>query len=286
MASRRMDEHESITGVPYEKVMIFPQGVFSCNAMKMLKYHNYHAAVNTVAVPYDNDSRLKISACLEPAFMNYAGFPLFLRRYPECIEDFAFDSFFGKPLLIVVNHTYFKDGYKKLKELIVKIKTLDSSIHWDNLGTIVKQTYLIKNRNESSIDIKMYTNPTLITNASDTTRTYSIKKAETDHAAIKEIKIIGGEIISSEKNAANIIIVAEIQPGTRAKLTIEYTNTYSKRIQNPQDIASAKVMFRRYRSEIRDNYILKSHFLSSIAFAGLKGVTRARDLMQTYQWND
>ncbi len=286
MASRRMDEHESITGVPYDKVMVFPLGVFSCNTMKMLKYHNYHAAVNTEAVPYNNDNRLKISACLEPAIMNYAGFPLFLRRYPEYIEDFAFDSFFGKPLLIVEHHTFFKEGYQKFEDLVTGIRTLDSSIRWEGLGSIVKQSYLFKNRNDGNIDVKMYANPTLITNASNRKKTYYIRKSETDHNLIEEIRIIGGEIISSEKNTDTIYVVAEIQPRTRAELTIEYTNTYSKRIQGPQDIDSAKVMLRRYLSEIRDNYVLKSHFLSSIAFAGLKGVTRARDLMHTYQWND
>jgi len=287
LATRRMDEHERITGVPYGKVMIFPQGVFSYNAMKMLKYHNYHAAVNTEALQHNGDVELKISALLEPAIMNYAAFPLFLRRYPGCISELAFDSFFGKPLLIVEHHNYFKHGYNNLVDLINTIETLDSSIIWESVESIVKQTCLVKERTDGNIDVKMYANPTIIANMSDTIKTYHIQKTETDYAAIKEIRIIGGEIISSEKIADHIAVVAEINPRTKAILAIEYRNHYQTRNDWSIHIDSANVIIRRYLSEIRDNYISKSNLLSSIIYAGLKGVIRARDLLlNNNQMND
>lgn len=280
LATRRMDEHERITGVPYDKVMIFPQGIFSCNAMKMLKYHNYCAAVNTELYPSNNKFQLKLSDCLEPAIMKYGGFPLFVRRYPERIEDFAFDAFFGKPLLIVEHHTYFRQGYKKLEDFISRIRIVDSSIRWDTLGSIVRQSYRTRVRKDGSVDIKMYANPIVIVNTSSAKRCYHIRKIETDQASIMKIKIDGGKIVFSRKNTGNILIVAEIQPQTRAEITIHYKNSYSIKDHGYRENDPVPVILRRHLSEIRDNYISKSQILTSLIYAGLRGLSRTRDFLQ------
>jgi len=281
----RMDEHEKKTGVPYEKVMVFPQGVFSVNAMRQLKYHNYHAAVNTEAIPFNEDVDLTISACLEPAIMDYGQFPLFSRRYPVSIEDFAFDAFFGKPLLIAEHHTYFKHGFARLEELIGKIQNLDGDIRWDNLGNIVTQSYLVKKRSDGDIDIRMYANPIRVDNTSDSERIYYIKKAERDLALIEGIRIIGGEILISEVFSDTINIVVRVQPQTIAVLSIEYKNICSENTIFNRNIDPAKVIIRRYLSEMRDNFISKNHLFSFLADAGHKSLVRVRGLMHSKRLN-
>ena len=46
-ALERMNRHQRRTGVPYEPIMVFPQGIFSERAMSVLKRRNFVAAVNT-----------------------------------------------------------------------------------------------------------------------------------------------------------------------------------------------------------------------------------------------
>jgi hypothetical protein len=79
-ANRRMDRHRSQTGLAFDNIMVFPQGVFSTQATKVLKANNYLAAVNAEAVPTDFHGPLQLASFLDPAITAFHGFPLFLRR--------------------------------------------------------------------------------------------------------------------------------------------------------------------------------------------------------------
>ena len=105
-----MNSHLRLTGVPCDKVMVFPQGNFSIDAMKVLKSHNFYAAVNTVPHPAEQPVRLTIGELAQPAVLRYGGFPLFLRKPIRQTQnhDIAFNLFFGRPVLIVEHHQIFQ----------------------------------------------------------------------------------------------------------------------------------------------------------------------------------
>ena len=63
-AEHRMNVHEQITGLQCDKVMVFPQGNFSLEAMKVLRSRNFNAAVNTVPYPLGEEDRLTIRILL------------------------------------------------------------------------------------------------------------------------------------------------------------------------------------------------------------------------------
>src|SRR5262245_2647163 len=49
----RMSRHEARTGIPYDRIMVFPQGVFSTTSMAVLKRAHFLAAVNTEVLSTD-----------------------------------------------------------------------------------------------------------------------------------------------------------------------------------------------------------------------------------------
>src|SRR5262249_54807663 len=57
IAIARMDGERQHSGVDYERIMVFPQGVFSEAAMEVLKNFNFLAAVNTEVIPSHDTSR-------------------------------------------------------------------------------------------------------------------------------------------------------------------------------------------------------------------------------------
>ncbi|MFX1326278.1 MAG: hypothetical protein ACFE8N_15110, partial [Promethearchaeota archaeon] len=146
LAKRRMKIHYEKTGIEFDHVMVFPQGVFSSQAIKILKYNNLLAGINTEVITYgQNENKIEISQLLQIAITKYDSFPVFVRRYPsEGIENFAFDIFMGKPCLIVVHHGFFKRGYEELISLIQKINTLESNLVWKGLSTIANNIHLKK----------------------------------------------------------------------------------------------------------------------------------------------
>jgi hypothetical protein len=145
LAIDRMEYHRRVTGLPFARVMIFPQGVFSTAAMKALSATNCLAAVNSTALPASNpDITVSLRDLLEVAVLNYEGFPLFVRRYPRYLSDCALDLFLGKPLLLVEHHGYFRRGYDEIASFVSGINALDEDISWHGLGYVLEHATLVK----------------------------------------------------------------------------------------------------------------------------------------------
>ncbi|MGB9433279.1 MAG: hypothetical protein WBQ89_13635, partial [Candidatus Acidiferrum sp.] len=137
-AETRMKRHEAKSGLVCDRVMVFPQGAFSVEAMKALKTHNFLAAVNTLPQPVTQSEPLTVREVIQPAVTRYAGFPLFLRRYIKAMQsqDIAFNLFFGKPILIVEHHEIFEHP-ELLVDAVRKVNSLAPEIKWSRLETVV-----------------------------------------------------------------------------------------------------------------------------------------------------
>jgi hypothetical protein len=163
IARKRMERHRELTGVSFDDVMVFPQGVFSSVALKTLKTTGYLAAVNSTPFPVDRSPEsLHVRDLLAPAITRYSAFPLFVRHYPNCIAEFALDLFLGKPALIVEHHDYFRNGYEKVQALAEQINRLSDAISWCGLEDIVRATCLKRQRDDGTFDVQFYHNRTPI----------------------------------------------------------------------------------------------------------------------------
>lgn len=137
LATSRMIEHEIKTGLSFTKIMVFPQGKFSNQAMQSLKENNYIAAINTNPISTNLIQKFELREFLRPYIKKYYDLPLFTRRHPEDILGISFDLFFGKPIFIVIHHNYLKGGCKKLIESVNNINMLSENIHWSGLEDIL-----------------------------------------------------------------------------------------------------------------------------------------------------
>ncbi len=132
----RMEEHALITGLPYDPVMVFPQGLFSSVAMRALKKSGYVAAFN---------SRLEATDCSappaderrQPASMAYEDLPLFLRRHPADRAGFLDDVAHGRPVLAVLHQGALREGYEPLTDFVDWVNGL-GHVTWASLSSIVE----------------------------------------------------------------------------------------------------------------------------------------------------
>jgi hypothetical protein len=154
LATARMIEHEKRTGIPFDRVMVYPQGVFSIEAMEVLDQNNYLAAVNSVAVPVNGSDYLDPSEYLRCNIMKYGKFPLFMRKLPESLIDFAFDLFWGKPAFMVIHSDYLRNGYEKLINCIIKFNSLSENIKWESVGNIINK-FVIRRQEDKYCDLNI-----------------------------------------------------------------------------------------------------------------------------------
>ena len=106
----RMEQHKSLTGLPYDPVFVFPQGRFSSVSMKALKDQGYFAAFNSTLQATDRDELPPVEY-QQPATSVYHDFPLFLRRYPKDKSHFIQDIASGRPIIVVEHHHALINGY-------------------------------------------------------------------------------------------------------------------------------------------------------------------------------
>jgi hypothetical protein len=132
----RMEQHKRLTGLPYDPIMVFPQGLFSSVAMQALKDQGFLAAFNSTLRATDGNE-LPASEYQLPGIFVYADFPLFLRRYPKDKSHFVQDIALGRPILIVEHHGAFRNGYKTITDMVDWINGL-GRVRWTSLLSITE----------------------------------------------------------------------------------------------------------------------------------------------------
>ena len=262
LGTQRMRAHEQRTGLPYAEVMVFPQGKFSATSLELLKCHNYLAAVNSSAIPMDLGEAhgLTIADFLAPAISKYGDFPLFVRRYPGTVADFAFDLFLGKPALLVEHHNYFKNGYDKIQECVTQINSLSTNLQWTNLADLISNTYLQRVISDDKMDCKIFANHQIIHNQYFIEKQYFIQKHESGRVPIKNV-LINGEYYPYKIEDNHLIMCVDIPPDNSIEIIIDYDNEHGYEREVRSLGSDISVYMRRFLSEFRDNYIQRNEGL-------------------------
>jgi hypothetical protein len=263
IATKKMAAHRELTGLGFDPVMVFPQGVFSTIALKALKCNKFTAAVNSGVFPADSHVGLSILDRLQPSVMSWESFPLFHRRYPVTVADFAFDLFLGKPALIVVHHDDFRDGYEAISGFIKKLNALDSDIRWQGLGEIVRRSYWVKRESDTHVFVRMSSHALLIDNETANTVRYSISKCETNNVPLDGV-YVNGLPVATVMAGQFLEFEVDVEAQASVDVTVMYRNPDPGSGKEAGLRERAKILVRRYLSEFRDNYVSKSRFLQAL----------------------
>ncbi len=87
LALEWMRQHRTLSGLDFDDVMVFPQGIFSTAAMRALHSCRYLAAVNGPPYPIDREDSLTLEDLLQVAVTRFSNVPLFTRRYPQDLAN-------------------------------------------------------------------------------------------------------------------------------------------------------------------------------------------------------
>jgi hypothetical protein len=234
-ALERMGMHQKTSGVGFDDVMVFPQGVFSTNAMKELKDCGYLAAINSTPYPVDAGVRLTLRDLLEVAVTRFASFPLFIRRYPRRLVELAFDLFVGKPALIVEHHGFFRDGYQALAETIEKLHGVEKQLQWANLNLICSRACRKRAAEDGVVEVEFYTDRFTLRNDTGQPQRYKLVRRDSRAGFEEQLTLGPGRVAEIRTSRGHVEPVKETAG------------------QKP--IYRLGVFIRRSLSEFRDNYL-------------------------------
>jgi hypothetical protein len=250
LAIQRMEAHERRTRIPFEKIMVFPQGRFSEEAVGALRASGYVAAVNSTCFPTGGEPAPTVGDCLRPA-IQFRGFPVFHRHYPRRLIDYAVDLFLGKPVLIVEHHDYFRDGGHRLERLVEDLRALEPGLTWPTLTHQLTRSCFVKRRSEGEMDVQFYTRTFHLRNTSPRAMRYLLSKPEPDPSVIHQVRAEGVSVPFCVQEAG-VRFQVDVDAGTTARIEIEDREHPPRPAFQGSMSYGARVGLRRILSELRD----------------------------------
>jgi hypothetical protein len=264
LALERMRAHRRLSGISFDDVMVFPQGLFSAEAIAALKASGYLAAINSDVCPSTQPESLALRDLLEVAVTSFAEFPLFGRRYPRDLAEFAFDLFMGKPALAVEHHGYFRDGYQGLESFVAGLNSLDERLEWTNPGTICSRACLTRTAEDGDIHVRFYTSRFQLTNTGPHTQRYLLLPRRTPGGPLPSVTIDGRES-DCELEQRQLKIRLSLEAGQTADIRVLSPETDSAGPPwKGTKIHNAKVWIRRVLCEFRDNHVETNRVLNAM----------------------
>jgi len=266
-AERRMGIFRNRTGLDCRRIMVFPQGNFSVEAMLVLKCRNFEAAVNTVSYPTDEPVRITIGELMQPAVLRYGSFPLFLRRRMDNTQshDIAFSLLSGRPVLIVTHHDDFQCP-QLIGELATRVNGVAPGIKWSNLASAVRNSTLTRRTPDGTLHVRAFSCAVQIDNDSNRAKRFSVEwpRSYNEPIAIDGVLVDQKPYRNFHANEHGITVAADLASGRSQVFSLEYRNPY-KSLATLGFGWNAKAYLRRRLSEVRDNYLSRNRYLSVVA---------------------
>ena len=243
-------------------------------AMRALKANSFAAAVNsTAAVASGEGVSFRLRDWVDVAVLQYGGFPLFVRRYPGSIGDCALDLFFGKPLLLVEHHGYFRHGYDRLADAINEINALDGDVQWSGLGEAVARSALWRIGAAGTIDVKAYSHRIHVTNTSGEQRKFRISKGDSRDAHVTKVTC-HGEPRPFEVDERGVSVSLMLARDASEELELWFGKAWDDRPLPSELNQRLAVWVRRRLSEFRDNYLSRHEGALALAYRIKERVVR------------
>jgi len=273
-ALNRMKKFRKLTGIPYDRIMIFPHGIAPEETLKFLKRYNFVATVNNQDAPLEKTRPKSAFYGIEPAIMDYVNFAVLKRRPTQGyriwsfkksksgieVAPYIFDLFIDKPVLIVAHQDFFFSGIDAFNSTADAINNLAGEVKWTSLGNISKHLYLEKTNDDRSVDVRMYGNKLVLSNKSGSKKLYHIRKKETLNVPISKVTVNGVEANYIVEN--NTLKVDEVIPlGDSMELEIIYSEEILSIVNFPTGFlrnirkSGVRVWGLRRFSDFRDMYL-------------------------------
>lgn len=258
---KRMARHREKTGLTHDPVMIFPQGIFSGEAMAAVKHGGFIGTVSSEVISADPPARpVTIADYWDVAVMNYSNFPIFTRRYPWAgVENFAFDILLGKPCIVAIHHNDCHDGYKCLSECIERLNKLNVKLRWTSLAEVVRRSFRRREISAGMTEVEMYGSEVRLFNPFAEKKVFRIRKRESEADAITGITVESQPVkwlfIDNQ-----ITFETDLFPEEAKTVIIAHKLIPLEGIKGEGLGYRIKARLRRYLCEVRDNHFPQKTF--------------------------
>lgn len=261
----RMDIFSNKTGIPYDRVMIFPRGVFTKESLGLLKRQNFLMTINSTR-PLNAENWANNVDRLRGISLQYENFPMVLRYgIPDSKTDnrssdkisylIQMRLFLDLPVFLYTHSSFFKNGSKVLNPIAKIVNKYQPEVKWNSLGTIAKKLYLQKRTGEWEVEVLAYASDIVIKNNYPAAMKFVVKKEEDFLIPIQSVKVNGTEHKYSQ-DGNHIKVEVALEPNCEKNIRIHYYSAYQVGSFNFSDSGLTTYLIRTL-SDFRDIYLPK-----------------------------
>ncbi len=246
----RMNQFSEVTGLDYDRSMIFPHNIGDEKSLEFLRKNNFLATFNTNRLPIGSEAPQNLFYYLK-TYYPFSGIPSVGRFGPEQLSafDVAAHLFLDNPIVYSTHHDYFQAGMNRFNPNVEMIKLIDPNAEWSNLGEIAKNLFLIKRYDEQSFDVMAFSRKTTLRNHSDVAAKYRVffnspsdtGNDKADILSIAQPKLLE-EFFLAPNEEKSITLWIEEEPKFRASALKK---------------DGIRIYILRYLSEFRDSFMWK-----------------------------
>jgi hypothetical protein len=249
----RMERFHVLTGIPYDKVLVFPHSIAPEGTLEALKTYNFLATVNSSNVPMDSAHSALLPFALRPFTVEFANFPS-IRRYPvevpTPVNFVAMNDFLDNPLFFYCHHDFFTGGISSFNSVADHVNRMEPTTKWVSAGEIGRHLYLVKLREDTIYDILSFSSDIRVDNMSRRDSIFYVRKQEDGRAAIRSVRV-DGQNYTYRLHDGYLNLSMPVLAGKSRSVVIEYENDL---ISTGVDISknSDRVYVLRMASDFRD----------------------------------
>ncbi len=260
-ALNRIAALEQRTGIYCDRVMLPPQGRFSAAAMRVLKVHNFLAAVNSPTLPVEDLAPYSLRDYMQPAVLRFGGFPIFLRESIRKTRPFtiAFNLFFGRAILFGEHHDIFSRS-GELVEMVRLVNAMAPGIRWTGVGEIARSSYLTRISPEGVREVRAFARTVRVADDACGRPTTVEWSGFGDGAFLRHVLIDGAPAEFASVNTDGARIAVDLPRGRPSSCSLDYECDRTESMTLGFGWR-ARVLARRSLSEFRDNYLSRNQMV-------------------------
>jgi hypothetical protein len=253
----RMERFRSLTGIPYDRFMIFPHAVAPLPTFAELRKLDFAGTANSLNVPlgvsYPNDPTFLLRT-----YTNQYGNELSLFRYfaegsiPR--TEIAIHSYLGNPLLFYGHESLFQNGPGSFNRFADVVNQLEPATTWTGLGDIARNLYMTRTRSDAGIDVEMLSNEADLTNRTGKDIVFHVGYQTAGEALALSIDGTPGTF---SRNGDRLIFQVAIPAGEIRKIRLTHPEALSAIKVDPAKSDLMTWALRR-ASDVRDIYLSRS----------------------------
>ncbi len=190
----RMEKFQALTGIPYDKVFVFPHNIGSERILEQLKTYNFDATVNSLSVPMDRTRPASSLFTLRPVTLSFGDFPSIARygaAMPNPSSFIAINEFLDNPIFFYGHQDLFANGIGAFDRVADDVNRIEPDTRWGSLGDMAKHLYLVRLRDDTNYDVLTFSSNLDLDNTSARNSVFYVQKPETDSSAIASVSVEG-----------------------------------------------------------------------------------------------